>query len=391
MTVRVLVVDHTSVVSGGGRSLLDLLAALSDDVDVTLACPDGPLRTAASELGVPTLPLRGTAGSLRLHPVHSTRAVLELGAMAVATARHARAVGAQVVHANSIRAGLIAVAARRLGAPGAVVHLRDVLPPGRVSGAVRGAVGRGADALVAISRYVAEAFSDAAVRARMHVVHNGVDLRRFAPDRPAGLQARAVWGIGADQPLVAVVGQITPWKGQLEAIEAFATVHRQLQDARLAIVGEPKFVSRATRYDNVAYARRLRERADELGLGEAVLFTGERDDIPEVFRASDIALTPSWEEPFGRTIVEAMACGTPVIATAVGGPPEIVRDGVDGVLVEPRNPGAWAGAMLDLLADERGRATMGERARERAEQNFGQERHAAAMRSVYLQVARGSD
>lgn len=118
-------------------------------------------------------------------------------------------------------------------------------------------------------------------------------------------------------------------------------------------------MSRATRHGNRSYPRRLQEIAGELGLGDAVRFLGEREEVPEILRASDVALLPSWEEPFGRVVVEAMAMGVPVVATAIGGPAEIIRDGVDGVLVAPRQPEALAAAITRLLDDEPRRRAIG--------------------------------
>jgi glycosyltransferase involved in cell wall biosynthesis len=389
--VRVLVVDHTSLLSGGGRSLLELLAGLPDDVQATLACPPGALADAASAGGTPTVALRGTAGSFRLHPVHTTRAVAEIAAMGLAVARHARRTGADVIHANSIRAGLVAVAARRVGAPPIVAHLRDVLPPGRASGAVRRTLRRGAGALIAISHHVAQAFGDEdAEGPAVRVIYNAVDLERFDPATMTREEARARLGLPQDGAVVSVVAQITPWKGQIEAIDAFALVHASRPDARLVIAGEAKFVSSATRYDNAGYERELHRRVAELGLDDKVRFLGEVDDVPAVLRASDATLLPSWDEPFGRTVAEAMVIGTPVLATAVGGPREIVEHEVDGLLLAPRDPERWGRELLALLDDPERRERMAARARARAVARFGRDAHAAAVTAVYREVLDGS-
>src|SRR5688572_4786577 len=156
--------------------------------------------------------------------------------MGLAVARHARQTRADVLHANSIRAGLVTAAAGRLGAPPAVVHLRDVLPPGRTSALVRRAVSGRASALIAISRHVADSFAtDAAGGPPLHVVYNAVDLERFDPASLSRGEARARLGVPQEGAVVSVVAQITPWKGQLEAIEAFALVHETRPDAHLLI------------------------------------------------------------------------------------------------------------------------------------------------------------
>ncbi len=124
----------------------------------------------------------------------------------------------------------------------------------------------------------------------------------------------------------------------------------------------------------------------ELGLERHVDFLGEREDVPAVLRALDLLLLPSWEEPFGRAVIEAMAMGTPVAATAVGGPAEIVRHGQDGLLLPPRDPESWAATLRPLAADPRLREKMGRCGRERAVADFGVDVHVKRVAAVYEQV-----
>ena len=138
-----------------------------------------------------------------------------------------------------------------------------------------------------------------------------------------------------------------------------AALRERFPEVRLLLVGAAKFVSGATRYDNVAYTAELEALVSELGLADAVVFTGERQDVPEVLRAIDVLLVPSWEEPFGRTVVEAMAMEVPVLATSEGGPAESLREGVDGHLLPPRDPAAWVEPAARLLSDPALRARDG--------------------------------
>lgn len=338
--MRVLIVEHGALVSGGQRSLLELLAGLPSDVEVVVACPDaGPLHDLLRQRGVTTAPLAGTVGSFKLHPLHTPRMVLDLGRMAWRVRRHAARLRADVVHANSVRAGLVCALAfgRRGGQPRVVVHLRDSLPINAVGRLVRRVLAGSADALIAISHHTADNFGS---NPRVHVVHNGVDLERF--------HLEGATAAFSGSPLLAVIGQITPWKGQDDAIEMLARLREKRPGARLLIVGETKFVSAATRYDNRAYEARLLELVRSLGLSSAVEFLGEREDVPEIMRACDLVLAPSWEEPFGRTVIEALATGTPVVATDKGGPPEILAHG-GGVTVPPCQPHVWAQAVDEAL------------------------------------------
>jgi glycosyltransferase involved in cell wall biosynthesis len=369
--IGVLYVNHTALVSGGEHSLLELLGTVAGHgVDPVLACPPGRL---ADRAPVKTLAIPGTEGSLALHPLRTPRALAEIGRAAWAVRAAARRSGASLVHANSIRAGLIAIGARALGGPPVVVHVRDALPPGRASEAVAAVIRRGAAGIISNSAFTERRLLNGRrARGRTAAIHNPIDLARFA-----GRVREPRRG----PPTLALVAQITPWKGQADAIEALALVRHEHPDARLLLAGEAKFVSAATRHDNAAYLASLRARAAELG-PDAVELLGEVRAVEDVYAAADLVLCPSWEEPWGRSVAEAMASGACVLATTEGGPAEFMTDGEDGRLLAPRDPQRWARAILDLLADEPARRRLGERAAVRA-RAFDRDAHAAAVRAFY--------
>jgi glycosyltransferase involved in cell wall biosynthesis len=179
------------------------------------------------------------------------------------------------------------------------------------------------------------------------------------------------------------VAQITPWKGQDVAIRALADVRKSHPHARLLLVGSVKFDSRSTRYDNAAYLAGLRSLISELGLEDAVIFTGQQPDVPAIMRAVDTILLPSWEEPFGRVVTEGMAAGAAVIATSVGGPAETITDGKTGLLVPPKDPQAWVRAINRVLDDPEFGHRLGEAARGSMDR-FSLERFYPAMREAHL-------
>jgi glycosyltransferase involved in cell wall biosynthesis len=385
--VNVLYVNHTSEVSGGERSLLLLLGALPSRVRPLVATPRGSLMAAVERLGAPVVPITGTAGSLRLHPLHTPRALAELALAAGQVRRAARRHRAELVHANSIRAGIVLGLARR-SLPATVVHVRDCLPPGALSSATLRLIASSATTVVANSRYTARSVLEAAPAARTEVVYNAVDLRRWDPARIDRGEARrrlqAELGSDLDRRLLlGVVAQISPWKGQDTAIEALRLLVAEGIDAQLLLIGSAKFVARATRFDNERYVAELRASIARAGLEDRVSWLGEREDVPQLMRALDILLLPSREEPFGRALIEAMALGVPVLATNVGGPGEVVEDGVQGRLLSPLEPAAWARAARELAERPELAAQMGGAGRSRVEQMFTLERHVDAMMAVY--------
>ena len=265
-----------------------------------------------------------------------------------------------------------------------VVHVRDCLPPGRVSATTMRMVAAAATTVVANSEYTADSVRGLAPKAELEVVHNPVDLERWDPARIDRVHARArLREVRPRALLLGVVAQLTPWKGQDTAIAALDLLRRRRIDAHLLLIGSAKFLSAAARYDNEAYVAELRAQVAAAKLEDRVSWLGERDDVPELISALDVLLLPSWEEPFGRALIEAMALRVPVVATSVGGPPEILSDGVEGFLVEPRDPEAWAAAIRRFAENPTLGREMGRAGRLRVEGAFGLERHVNSMLDVY--------
>ena len=385
--MQVLYVNQTADVSGAERSLLTLIAALRDEVEPTLATPDGTLSRLAAEADIPTAPIRGTQASFRLHPLHTSRGLAEIGRSALQVRGLARRLGPDLVHANTTRAALLALLARRPRPP-VLAHIRDWAPEGRFSRTVLGVVARRADLVVANSAYIAGQFDGLPLRRPARVIHNPVDLARFDPEAADRLAVRAELGLDPGEATLAVVAQLTPWKGQDDAIRTLAALREGGREATLLLAGSAKFSGAGTQFDNAAYAEGLHRLAAELGVAERVRFLGERDDVPAVLAAADVLLLPSWQEAFGRIAIEAMAMGVPVAATDRGGPAEIVRPGVDGLLLAPKQPRAWATALEPLLDDPDRRAAMAAAARERA-QDFSADVHAKAVLEVYRELTGG--
>jgi glycosyltransferase involved in cell wall biosynthesis len=175
---------------------------------------------------------------------------------------------------------------------------------------------------------------------RFAVIPNGIDLSRFASPAPPSTLRRD-FGIPLDAPLVGAVARLEPEKGLAHLVDAMPGVLRLAPDAWLVIVGEGSL------------AGELRARADALGAPAAdrIVFSGRRDDISAVTADLAVAVLPSLREAQGIAILEAMARCRPIVATRVGGIPEVITDGIDGLLVPPADPEALAAAIGLLLTD----------------------------------------
>lgn len=385
--MRILFVNHTGAWSGAEVALLLLARTLSAEHEVVVACPpDGPLAAAVDRAGVRRLDLPAFEASLRPSP----RTVVELGRLVVAAVALVRIEGRvrpDVVHANTPRAGLVAALARWLGGPPVVVRAHDHLPLTRMGRLVRAVLLHVAAAVVAVSESTARRFDEGLGRRAAECVHNAIDLGRFDPDTVAPSPVRAALGIPAGAPLLGQVAQITPWKGQDVAIRALAALRAAGLDAHLLVVGDVAFAGKGVRHDNPGFRRALSALAERLGVADAVHFLGARDDVPGLLAAMDLSLLPSWEEPFALAILESMAMGTPPLATAVGGAPELIEDRVTGRLLDPRRAEVWAAAARELLEDDARRERMGTLARATASR-FRLDAHARAMLSLYERVLR---
>jgi L-malate glycosyltransferase len=382
--MRVLYVNQTGDVSGAERSLLTLIAGLEGAVEPSLACPDGTLAELAGEAGIRREPILGTQASFRLHPLHTSRGLAEIGRSALQVRGLARRCAPDLVHANTTRAALLALLARRPRPP-VIAHIRDWAPEGRFSRAVLGVVARRADCVVANSAYVARQFDGLSLRRPVRVIHNPVDLGKFDPERADRGAVRHELELGEDTVTLAVIAQLTPWKGQDDAIRALAVLRAGGRDVALLLAGSAKFAGAGTQFDNRAYEGELHSLAAELGVADRVRFLGERADVPNVLAATDVLLLPSWREAFGRIAIEAMAMGVPVLATETGGPAEIVRPGVDGLLLPARRPEDWARGLEPLADSVEERRRMGRAGRERAV-DFSVPVHAEQMLGLYREL-----
>jgi glycosyltransferase involved in cell wall biosynthesis len=388
--MRILYINHTSVISGAEQSLLVLLRAMRGIADAQLACPEGELAAAARTSGVPVHVIRGTDVSARLDPLHTPRELVRAVAGALELRALARRVRATVIHANTPRAAMIAAAAAGPRGTPLVLHVRDSPPPGRLPAVLFTGLAARTSAWIVTSRFLAEqlpaAATPSAARPLIRVVPNAVEPERFDAAAIPIAQARARLGIGPGEPTLAIVGQISPHKAQSDALQILARIRAAGLPARLLIVGSVKFTSAATRFDNQRYELDCRQLAERLGLDDAVVWLGERPDIGPLLRAADLLLVPSWYEPFGRVALEAMMMEVPVLATSIGGVREVVRHGQDGLILDPRDAERWAEAATALLGDGDRRRQMGLSGRRHALQCFGAAAHAREIAAVYRQL-----
>jgi D-inositol-3-phosphate glycosyltransferase len=251
---------------------------------------------------------------------------------------------------------------------------KDTSPPSRIKQETR--ILRSADAIVATcSDEVFELKRLGADGSRIFVVPCGVDLSLFRPDGPVEPRRRGVHRL-------VVVTRLVERKGVGNVISAL----RHIAGTELIIAGGPE---RAHLWEDPE-AVRLRRLAQDLGVDERVHFRGRvpRDEVPALIRSADAVVCVPWYEPFGIVPLESMACGVPVVVSAVGGMIDTVVHGRTGIHVPPRRPDLLCGALRHLLSDEQMRKALGAEGVARARSRYGWERIVEATLDVYARIAR---
>jgi len=376
--IRVLYLNHVSQVSGAEKSLLELLTAVdrSRYEPILAISGAGPLSDLAAGAGLqvrwlPVKRLKRTRNPLRLlaYLLRLITAVRDLR-------RVIRRGGIRLVHCNSTTAQLFGGIAARLSGVPCVWHVRDLARIGRLEGMLTMCSCR----ILAISQAVGQTLT--LDPRKVTVVHNGIDADAFAGGATAG-RIRAELQLGPDAPLVAMVAQMVPWKGHGAFLDAMAGIVRELPAARALVVGADLF------NDDPGYETALRDKCHELRLDDHVTFMGQRADVPDILADVDALVVPSTREPFGRVALEAMALGKPVVGFRSGGLPEVVEDGVTGLLVPLGDTDALAAAMARLFRDRELARRMGEAGARRVRAQFTAKQMAAKVEAVYAELLAG--
>lgn len=202
------------------------------------------------------------------------------------------------------------------------------------------------------------------------VIHNGIDTNRYACLQD-GSEARSMLNINTSTFVVGTVARLSPVKDQFTLIDAFSKVISETNDAKLIFVGDG-----ALREELISYTKKL-------GIYDKVMFLGFRDDVFNILPTFDVFVLSSLTEGISLTLLEAMAAGRPIVATNVGGNPEVIIDGVTGFLIPPKEPQNMSEAIAKILQNPELAKQMGEAGRRRVEEKFSLERMVKEYRDLY--------
>ena len=365
--MRILQISSARALGGGETHFIDLAKGLTNrGHEVHVALSDGS-------------PIRAVLGFL---PTENTVLLPLRNALDAASARqlaritHERNI--QVIHAHMARDYPLAAFAGRMNTEAKLVITRHVLfPMSRLHAVALANVAR----VIAVSEAVACKLREQQLfpSEKICVVRNGIDVERFAQTRAAFNREEACrrLELPINSLLVGTVGEITKLKGHEDFVRAAALISARVPQAHFIIAGQ----DHSPKGEHDASLRRLIE---ELSLTDRVQRFGWLDNLAELYCALDIFISASHTESFGLAIVEAMASGTAVVATATDGAREVIDDGVNGILVPIGNPEAIAAAVADLLEKAEERKRLGSAAQSGARERFGLQRMILQTEQVYL-------
>lgn len=365
---RVLFLSHTGQMGGAEFCLEELITLLSFQRCAVLLA-SGPLLKRLRDKHIPALAV--AAGGQLMAPGRETGpwtrlwAARRLPRLVRQLARLAR--NSDIIYANSKKVLLPAALTARLANRPLIWHQHDEIhlpasaaPRSRLSeGLLVWLLNRYAARIISVSRAAADSFIAAGGRTELPVVvHNGLDPSDYVPgDR---FSARVCAGLPTGVALIGCFGRLTAWKGQAVLIEALT----RIPDAHVVLVGGALF-------GEADYEAGLRLTAERLGLSDRVHFLGHRDDVAALMQAVDVIAHPSTHfDPCPRVVLEALHSNVPLVATAVGGTPELVETEISGLLVPPRDPQALADALRRMLDDPSLAASLAAEGRCRALSQF---------------------
>lgn len=358
---RILFLANSGQFGGGNRALLTLATGLvARGFEANVICPaSGPMQDRCAAFGITSKVLTYQQPS-KSEPFASWKAYRTWR-------RVVRSSGADLIHANDFEnARSICLATWRADVP-LVCHVH--FPPTRKYAEWAFQRLPAPDVFVFNSRATQSSIADIldrqCPRSEQIVIHNAVDIEDFSPRPPNS----------CDTLRVGIIANLLPVKGHYDFLRMASLLLELGVKARFAIIGEDIY--------STGHRQKLEHESRSLGLDDRVDFLGHCPNVPELIHDLDVVVCASHEEPFGLCLIEGMACEKPIVATRVGGIPEVVEDGVTGLLVPPGSPGQLAQAVGTLLADPHLRNEMGRAGRDRVLRYFTPDCHVERMIQAY--------
>jgi glycosyltransferase involved in cell wall biosynthesis len=405
--MKILFLDPIGEIGGAERCLLDLMYALRNaqpEIGLRLICgTTGPLVEEARELGVEasvlTMPRdlvelgdsglrrQPSAGAYLKFTGHALSALVQTQIYAAQVARSVSSFPPDLIHSNGMKFHVLSRVAGFSKIP-VLFHLRDFVRSRPLASYALRWAARRASHLVAVSHAIAAEARKEFSSTPVSVIYDAIDVEEFHPLKGKTADLDDLAGLPAAAPGTVRIGLVATyarWKGHHVFLDAAARVMavQSTVPLRFYIVGGSIYKTTGSQVSEPE----LRQRASALGLEGHVGFIGFQKAIADVYRSLDIVVHASTEpEPFGRTIVEPMACCRPVIVSAAGGAAELFTNKIDAIGVAPGDAAGLALAISELVENPAERQRLGKQARSTVVERFSRGRLASDMISVYYSI-----
>ena len=378
--INILYINSTAKMSGAEFSLLSLLEGLErSKYQPFLLVPEkGPLSDKVKKLGMKIFIMPDMIKYGEGHQLYKLPRIIKslFNIRALIKKNHIN-----LVHSNSPRTAYLGAAAARLSKVSTVTHVRDIYQSPFARPLKARLLSILSDKIIAVSSATKNSIITTlpSLEPKIKVVYNGVDIKSME-NYPVH-NFREEFHLGHSDPLIGCIGLINPVKGQEILIRASAVLKKTFPSLKVVIVGDILLKDEKLHIDE------LKRLVLDLGLERNVIFTGFRNDVFSVIRSLDIVIHPSvYPEPFPRNLLEAAALKKTIVATKVGGMPEMLKNGESALLIEPADPEALANAVTCLLNDRKLSQKLASGARLRIEKCFTLERHTKNIMAVYDQL-----
>ena len=372
MRTKILFVIDGLEFGGGERVFLQLAAGLRDRYQVFVASMSGGIfEHELKQLGIKNYPV-DMSRRISLKPIRQIKKIIRNNKI-------------DLLHSQGARADFFArIAGRLAGVPH--IFCTIAMPvEGFDVGLLHKKIYRFMDQLTEryVERFivVSDSLKQTLVKGRGIPAHqvvriyNGIELSQYHPNVEYG-NLRSEWGIPQEIPLIGAIGRMVWQKGFEYLIECVPEIVRAYPNAKILIVGDGPLKDK------------LKVKSEKLKVADKIIFAGFRSDIKEILSAIDVLVIPSLLEGFPMITLEVMAMAKPIVATNIDGITEQITDGVDGILVPPKNPSVLAKAVIRVLNDKETARTMGLSARKKVEQEFSVEKMVAETEKVYMSLLR---
>jgi len=373
----ILYLNPTSKMSGAEFSLLALLEKIDQRRfhPILLLPEEGPFSKKARRGGIETLILPSL---IRFEEGYHVDKLPKIVRSIFQIRKIIKSRGIRLVHSNTPRTAYLGGTAARLSSVPALTHVRDIRFSPFSRPAKAKLLGYLSDVIVTVSCATKDSIIEVtpSLKPKIKIVYNGVNIERL--DGLPRKNIRQELGIEDDVPVIGSVGLLHPVKGHDVLIRAASLLKRSFPSLRVLIVGEEWF-SR-----DESYRKKLERLAKDQNLENRIILTGFREDVFDLMRAMDVLVHPAvYPDPLPRTLLEGCALRKAIVATNVGGVPEIVDHDLSGLLIEPSDPEIMASAIGSLLRDKKKAASLASEARRKAERFFSIEQHVESIVAIY--------